>query len=52
VKEMRRADVYCDSNLLDAKMCIRLKKIMKFQKGKQKWIVENLYAVPQKAEIL
>jgi hypothetical protein len=44
------AGVFCDSNLLDARMCIRLKKTMKFQKGKQSWNVENLYAAPQKAE--
>jgi len=39
VQKLRGAGIYCDSFLLDAKMCIRLKKIMKFQKGKQKWIV-------------
>jgi hypothetical protein len=27
-----------------------LKKIIKFHKGKQRWNVENLYAVRQKAE--
>ena len=31
-------------------MCIGLKKIMKFQKGKLRWNVENLYAARQKAE--
>ena len=39
VHELRGAGVYCDSNWLDGKMCIGLKKIVKFQKGKQKWIV-------------
>jgi hypothetical protein len=50
VQELRGADIYCDSNWLVADMCIRLKKIAKFQKGKRKWIVENLYAVREKAE--
>jgi hypothetical protein len=31
-------------------MCIGLKKIMKFQKGKPRWHLENLYAARQKAE--
>ena len=31
-------------------MCIRLKKIMKFKTGNQKWIAENLCAVRQKGE--
>ena len=31
-------------------MCIRLKKILKFQKGKQRWNVENLCVVRQNAE--
>jgi len=31
-------------------MCFGLKKIMKFQKGKPRWNVENLYIVRLKAE--
>jgi hypothetical protein len=31
-------------------ICTGLKKIIKFRNGKQSWIVENLYAVRQKAE--
>jgi hypothetical protein len=47
---MRGAGIYCDSNRLGAEMCIRLKKIMKLQKGTQRWNLENSYAVRQKAE--
>jgi hypothetical protein len=35
---------------MGATICTGLKKIMTFQKGKQKWNVVNLYAVRQKAE--
>jgi len=50
VHELRGAGVYSYSSVLGVKMCIRLKKIMKFQKGKQKWNVEKLYAARQKVE--
>jgi len=43
MQELLGGDFYCVSNLLDARMCIRLKKIVKFQKGKKGWNVENLY---------
>ena len=50
VQKLCGVGIYCDSNLLDAKMCITLKKIMKFQMGKPRWSVEYLYGVRQKAE--
>jgi hypothetical protein len=50
VHEPHAVGVYCYSSLLDAAICTGLKKLMKFQKVKQSWIVENLYAVRQKAE--
>jgi hypothetical protein len=50
MQKLGGAGIYCDSKLLDAKMCIILKKIVKFQKGKPRWNVENLYAVRQKAK--
>jgi len=34
LQKLRGAGVYCDSNWLDAKMCIVLKKIIKLLKGK------------------
>jgi len=42
VQKLLGVGIYCDSNLLGAKMCIGLKKIIKFPKGKQRWSVENL----------
>jgi len=50
VHELRVAGVSCYSNWLDAKMCIRLKNIITFQNGKQKWLVKKLYALRQKVE--
>jgi hypothetical protein len=38
------ADAYYDYNLLPVKICMRLKKIIKFPKGKPKWGLEKLYA--------
>jgi hypothetical protein len=37
LQKVGRAVIYCDCNLLDAKICIGLKKIMKFQNGKPRW---------------
>ena len=34
------ADTDCDHNLLVAKMCTRLKKIIRFQKRRAKWGLE------------
>ena len=50
VKKLCGAGNYCDINLRDAKMCILLKKIMQFHKGKPRWNVENLYGGRQKAQ--
>jgi len=36
VQKLRGAAIYCDSNILDAKMCLGLKKILQFQNGKTK----------------
>jgi len=49
MQKLRGADIYCDSNWLGGKMCIGLKKIVKFQKGKPRWKVENLYVLRRKA---
>ena len=35
---------HSDQKLLVAKICTRYKKIIKFQKGKPQWDLENLYA--------
>ena len=50
VQKQRGAGIYCDSKLLDAKMCLRLKKIMKISKGKPRRNVVKFDAVLQKAE--
>ena len=50
MQKLRAASIYCDSDFVNAKMCIRLKKIINFQKGKPRWNVENLYAVRQEPE--
>jgi hypothetical protein len=41
------ADTESDHNLLFAKICSRLKKIMRFQKQKGRWDLEKLYAQRQ-----
>jgi hypothetical protein len=41
---MPGADIDSDQNLLVAKICTRLKKIVKIQKGKPKLDLEKLYA--------
>jgi hypothetical protein len=38
---MPAGGIYCDSNLLDAKSRTRVKKIIKFLKGKPRRNVEN-----------
>jgi hypothetical protein len=43
VQTMPGADIDFDHNLLVVKICTRLKKIMKFQKGKPRWNMEKLY---------
>jgi len=39
LQKQRGASIYCDRNLLDAKMYIRFRKIMTSQKGKPRWYV-------------
>ena len=47
------ADTDCDQNLLVAKICTRLEKVMPFQKGKPRWALEKLYDQRQEvADIL
>jgi hypothetical protein len=41
---MHRANIYSASDMLVAKVCTRLKKIIKFQKGKPRWDLEKLHA--------
>ena len=38
------ADIDCDRNLLVAKVRTRLKKIIRFQKSRPRWDLEQLYA--------
>ena len=48
MQKLGGADINCDSNWLGAKMVIVL-KIVKFQKGKPRLKVENLYVLRKKA---
>jgi hypothetical protein len=47
VKTMPGADTDPEHNLLVAKICTRLKKIIKFQKRKPRWDLEKLHAQRQ-----
>jgi hypothetical protein len=47
VQTLPGADIDSDHNLLVAKICIRLKKIMRFHKRKPRWDLEKLYAQRQ-----
>jgi hypothetical protein len=44
VQTLPVADIDSDHNLLGVNICTRLKKIIKFQKGKLRWNLEKLYA--------
>jgi len=44
VKTLPGADIDSDCNLLVAKICTRLKKMIKFQKRRPQWDLEKLYA--------
>jgi len=44
------ADVDSDHNLLVAKVCTRLKKIIRFQKSRPRWDVEKLHAQRQRVQ--
>jgi hypothetical protein len=53
MKEMQTmpgADTDSDHNLQVVKMCMRLKKIIKFQKGKPRWALQKLHAQWQKVQ--
>jgi hypothetical protein len=47
VQTMPEADIDSDHNLLVAKICTRLKKIVRFQKRKPRWDLKKLYAQRQ-----
>jgi hypothetical protein len=42
--------IHSDKNLLVAKICTRFKTIIRSQKGKPRWNLENLYAKQQKVQ--
>jgi len=53
VKDMQTlsgADIDSDHNLLVAKICTRLKKIIKFQKRIPQWDLEKLYTQKQRVQ--
>ena len=50
VQTLPRADNDSDHNLLVAKICIRLKKIIRFQKRRPRWDLEKLYAQRQRVQ--
>jgi hypothetical protein len=47
VQTLPGADIDCDHNLLVAKICTRLKKIIRFQKRKPRWDLGMLFAERQ-----
>jgi len=44
VQTLPGADIDFDHNLLVAKICTRLKKIIRFQNRRPRWDLEKLYA--------
>jgi hypothetical protein len=50
VQTLPGADIDSDHNLLVAKICTRLKKIIRFQKRRPQWDLEKLYAQPQRVQ--
>jgi hypothetical protein len=44
------ADIDSEYNLLVAKICTRLNRIIKIQKGKRRWDLEKLYVQRQKVQ--
>jgi hypothetical protein len=50
MQTMPGADIDSDNNLLVAKICTGLRKIIKFLKGKPRWGLEKLYAERQKVQ--
>ena len=47
VQTLPGADVDSDHNLLVAKICTRLKKIIRFPKGRPQWDLEKMYTQKQ-----
>jgi len=50
VQTLPGADIDFDHNLLVAKICTRLKKIVKIQKGKPRWDLETLHVQRQRVQ--
>ena len=50
VQTMPGADIDCDHNLLVAKICTGLKKIIRFQKRRPQWDLEKLYVQRQRVQ--
>ena len=50
VQTLPGADTDSDHNLLVAKICTRLKKIIRFQKKRPQWDLEKLYAQRQRVQ--
>jgi hypothetical protein len=48
VQKLSGADIDTDHNLLVAKICTRLKKIIRFQKRRPQWNLEKLYTQKQR----
>jgi hypothetical protein len=50
VQTLPAADIDSDHNLLVAKFCTRLKKIIRFQKRRPRWDLDKLYAQRQRVQ--
>ena len=50
VQTLLGTDIDCDHNLLVAKICTRLKKIIRFQKRRPQWDLEKLYVQRQRVQ--
>ena len=50
VKTLPGADIVSDGNILVAKFCTKLKKIIKFQKSRTRWDMEKLYTDRQRVQ--
>jgi hypothetical protein len=50
VQTLPGADIDSDHNLLVAKICTRLKKIISFQRRRPRWDLEKLYAQRQRVQ--
>jgi hypothetical protein len=50
VQTLPGADIDSDHNLLVAKICTRLKKIIRFQKKRSQWDLEKLYTQKQRVQ--